>query len=335
MRWRLLTLILFFATARAAADSLDIYFVDVEGGQATLLVSPSGEPLLVDAGWPGFEGRDAERIVAAAKAAGVHRIDFLLVTHYHGDHVGGVPQLAARIPIVHFVDHGPTVERHPRAAELEGEYRKVRERGIHLHVRAGDRIPIAGLEVIVLTSAGNVIAEPANGKWEANEFCGHQEKEPLRGGENAHSLGILVRYGNFRFLNLGDLTADRELQLACPWNRIGTVDVYLSTHHGGSDSGIRAAVHGVLPKVAVINNGARKGGLPEQWSIIRSAPALEDIWQIHRSIPGGVEHNAPADFTANLEEQCQGRALKLSAQADGSFTVTNTRNGFSKTYAAR
>ncbi len=335
MRGRLLTILFLLATARAAADSLEIYFVDVEGGQATLIVSPSGESLLVDAGWPGFNGRDAERIVAAAKAAGIRRIDYLLVTHYHGDHVGGVPQLAERIPIVHFVDHGPSVERHPRAAELEEAYRKVREKGKHLVVRPGDRLPLTGLDVVVLTSAGNVMGEPVSGQWELNEFCEGQVKEPLRGGENAHSLGVLVRYGNFRLLDLGDLTADREVQLACPWNRIGSVDVYLSTHHGGYDSGIRAVVHGARPRVAVINNGARKGGLPEHWSIMRSAPGLEDIWQLHRSVPGGDKHNAPEDFISNLEEQCQGHALKLSARPDGSLTVTNTRNGYSKAYAAR
>lgn len=333
MRALPMSLLLLLTTARAGATTLEIYFVDVEGGQATLIVSPSGESLLVDTGWPGNNARDAERILAAARAAGVQRIDYLVVTHYHGDHVGGVPELAERIPIVHFADHGPTVERYPHALELEETYRKVRDQGTHLRVRPGDRIPIADLEVVVLASAGNVTSEPAASQWLANPYCPDDPKEPLRGGENPQSVGLLIRYGDFRLLNLGDLTADREFQLACPWNHIGSADVYLSTHHGGSDSGIAAMVHGVRPRVAVINNGARKGGLPEIWRVMRSSPGLEDIWQLHFSIPGGEQHNAPEDFIANLEEQCQGYALKLSARTDGSFTVTNARSGFSKAYA--
>jgi beta-lactamase superfamily II metal-dependent hydrolase len=335
MRALPLSAFLLLMTARVGAATLEIYFVDVEGGQATLVVSPSGESLLVDAGWAGNNTRDAERILAAARAAGVQRIDYLVATHYHGDHVGGIPALAERIPVAHFVDHGPTVERSPRALDLEETYRKVRDQGVHIQVRPGDRLPIAGLEVVVLASAGNVIAEPAGGQWMENSYCQDDPKEPLRGGENPQSVGLLIRYGDFRLLNLGDLTADREFQLACPRNRIGSVDVYLSTHHGGSDSGISAVVHGVQPRAAIINNGARKGGLPEIWSIVRASPRLEDIWQLHFSIQAGKEHNAPEDYIANLDEQCQGHALRLSAGADGTFAITNTRTGFSKTYAAR
>ena len=158
--------------SRAQAPSqkpLDIYFIDVEGGQATLLVAPSGESMLVDTGFPGYDGRDLARIEAAAKQAGVSRIDYLVITHYHTDHVGNVPALAPRIPIRTFVDHGPTVET--ANTRLYDAYVEARKTGKHLQVKPGDKIPIAGLDVTVVAAGGQALAKPLPGAGAANPLC--------------------------------------------------------------------------------------------------------------------------------------------------------------------
>src|SRR5436190_712039 len=217
-----------------AQKPLDIYFIDVEGGQATLAVSPSGESLLVDAGWPGFNGRDADRIAATARQAGVSRIDYLVVTHYHT--------------------------------------------------------------------------------------------------ENAQSVGTIMTFGRFRMIDLGDLTWNKEHDLVCPNNRLGTVDVYLTTHHGLDQSGAPVIVHALHPRVAVMNNGAKKGGTPAAWQAVRSSPGLEDLWQLHFAVDGGSDHNVAEPFIANMDETTS-HGIRISASSDGSFTVTNGRNGHSKTYS--
>ncbi len=328
-------LLLLLSVPAWAGQSLNIYFIDVEGGQATLFVSPRGESMLVDAGWPDAEDRDADRIAEVAKLAGVDSIDYLVVTHYHMDHVGGVPQLAERLPIGTFVDHGHSVEKGKEADELYQAYERVRDRGSHLIVRAGDRIPIEGIEVQVLTSSGQVISRPLPGAGAANALCATAERRETDPSENAQSIGLLISYGKFRMLDLGDLTWNKELDLACPDNKIGTVDVYLSTHHGMNLSGPPAIVHALEPVVAITNNGAKKGGSPEAWQIIRSSPGLEDIWQLHYAVEAGKENNAPDPFIANLTEKPHANWIKLSAHADGQFTVTNSRNGMTKTYESR
>ncbi len=336
MRQLILSLFFLLSSLTAGAGkTLDVYFIDVEGGQATLVVSPSGESLLVDTGWPGFEGRDAERIAAAAKSAGLKRIDYLVVTHYHRDHVGGVPELAERIPIKTFVDHGPSVETREAARELFATYRALRSKGEHIVAKPGDKIPIKGLDVQVVASAGEVIKAPLPGAGAANPLCAETKPRAEDTGENAQSVGILITYGMFRLLNLGDLTWNKELELVCPANRLGTVDLYLITHHGLALSGPAAIVHALRPRVAIMNNGARKGGSPEVWQIVRTSPGLEDIWQLHYSIEAGKEDNPPGQFIANMDEQCKGYGLKLSAESDGTFTVINNRTGLTKTYKAR
>jgi beta-lactamase superfamily II metal-dependent hydrolase len=305
--------------------------VDVEGGQATLFVSPSGESMLVDAGWP-EGGRDAERIVAAARLAGVKQIDYLVVTHYHLDHVGGVPQLAARIPIRTFVDHGTSFETGPQADQLVAAYVRVRDKAQHLVVKPGDRIPIRGVVVRVLTAAGDEILQPLPGAGAPNPLCAGVRRRPDDPSENARSIGLLITYGKFRMIDLGDLTWNKELGLACPDNKVGTIEVYLSTHHGADLSGAPPLVQGLHPLVAIMDNGAHKGGSAEAWQTVRTSPGLEDIWQLHYAIDAGQAHNAPEPFLANLQEHCQGNWIKLAARADGQFSVTNGRNGKSKNY---
>lgn len=317
-----------------AAKTLDFYFVDVEGGQATLIVTPAKQSVLVDVGWPGFNGRDASRIQAAAKAAGVKQIDYLIMTHYHLDHVGGVSQLVERIPVKTFVDHGPNTETTKQANELSGAWNKAVATGKHLVVKPGDKIPLKGVDLQVVTANGDAIKTAVNGGGAANSFCA-ANSFPADPSENARSLGFLLTYGKFRMLNLGDLTSQKEVELVCPQNRVGKVDLYLTTHHGLGSSNVQAIVHGVSPRVAIMNNGAKKGGSPEAWKTIHSSPGLEDLWQLHFAVAGGKDTNSPDSFIANLDEGCEGKHIKVSAMNDGSFTVVNSRNNYQKSYAAK
>ena len=314
--------------------ALNVVFIDVEGGQATLFVAPGGESMLVDAGYPGFGDRDADRIAAAAKQAGVSRIDYMVVTHYHRDHVGGVPALAARIPIRTFVDHGASVEKGEQPDALFNAYVAVRQKGRHLTVRPGDRIPIGGVDVRVVASGGELIAKPMLAGGGANPLCKEFVRKDDDPTENARSVGIVVNYGGFRLIDLGDLTWNKEHGLACPDNLIGPVDVYLTTHHGLASSGPSVLVHALKPRVAIMNNGATKGGSPEAWRVVRSSPGLEDFWQLHYAADAGPEHNAAAPFVANQDETTA-HAIRLTAYQDGRFVVTNDANRQSKTYIKR
>lgn len=316
------------------AESLQIFFVDVEGGQATLFVTPAGQSLLVDTGWPGFERRDAKRIAAAAKAAGIKRIDYVVITHYHRDHVGGVPQLEKAIKIGTFVDHGPNLEDSDAARTDYAAYEKVVAHARHTVVKPGDTIPLEGVEVRVLTAAGEHIATALAGGGQDNALCAEEPKAPQDTSENARSLGVLVSYGSFRVLDLGDLTRKKELELVCPKNPIGGVDLFVVSHHGLDQSNARALVHAVHPRVAIIDNAARKGGSPEAWQTVHNSPGLQDLWQLHSSVAGGPEHNVAEAFIANPEEGDKDRGywIKVAAEWDGTFTVVNARNGSAKTY---
>jgi competence protein ComEC len=314
--------------------SAEIYFVDVEGGQATLIVSPSGQSLLIDTGWRGFEGRDADRIAKAAKAAKIKQIDYLLITHYHRDHVGGVPQLADRIKILNFLDHGPNTEDSKVTKEDYADYVKTVQRGEHKVLKPGDTVPIKGLSVKVLTADGDHIQMPLEGGGQPNPYCATSPKREPDPTENAHSLGVLVTLEKFRFLDPGDLTWNKELELMCPNNPIGTVDVLLVPHHGESSSSTPALIQAVHPRVSILNNGARKGGSPDAWQIVKDSPGLEDLWQLHYAVDGGKDHNVADSFIANVEDQDAGDYIKLTAEPNGSFTVWNQRNKFEKVYKA-
>jgi competence protein ComEC len=331
---RLLFGMVLAAALAHAAKTLDVYFVDVEGGQATLVVTPSKQSLLVDSGWPGFNGRDAGRIQAAAKAAGVKQIDYLVLTHYHTDHAGGISQLVDKIPVKTFVDHGPNRETGKGAGELSASWDKAVSTGQHLVVKPGDKIPLKGVDVQVISADGNVISSPVNGGGAANSFCGGKTF-PEDKTENARSTGILITYGKFRMLDLGDLTSQKELDIVCPNNRLGKIDLYLTTHHASSPSNAQAIVHAIAPRVSIMNNGAKKGGSPDAWQIIHSSPGLEDLWQLHFAVAGAKENNVADSFIANIDEACEGKYIKASAMADGSFTVLNSRNKYQKSYAAK
>ena len=315
-----------------AARNLEVYSIDVEGGQATLIVSPSGESMLIDTGWGGFNKRDADRIVAAAKSAGVKKIDYLVITHYHSDHVGGVPQLAEKIPILNFVDHGPSVEDSKSAQVLMNGYTTFRDKGKHLQVKPGDTVPIKGIDVKVVTAGGAALDKPLAGAGQPNPECASFQMKEVDPTENAQSLGVLIGYGQFHMLDLGDLTWNKEKDLVCPTNKIGPVDVYVVSHHGLAQSGSPQLLHAIKPKVALMNNGAKKGGAPEAWQIIHDTPGLQDIWQIHFAVGGGKDHNAANPFIANLDEICEGKGIHLEVMKDGSFKLVNSRNKYEKSY---
>jgi beta-lactamase superfamily II metal-dependent hydrolase len=375
-------LVMFQGTAyMQGRKTLDVYEIDVEGGQSTLFVSPSGESLLVDAGSPGE--RDAGRIVDTAKQAGLTQLDYLLVTHYDGDHVGGVKDVSDRITVKNFVDYGtrlkppaapaPTEQQQANQDRATAAYLDVVARGNHILVKPGDTLPIKGLDVQIVSGAQHVITKPLPGAGAPNPLCRDYVGHPVDTTENINSLGLVIgAFGRFRMLDLGDLTWNLEHDLACPNNLIGTIDVYLTTHHGLARSGAPALVEAIAPRAVLINNGPRKGSSVETWDTLRKTKSVQDIWELHYSVerpasanfeekadPGGPGFNSPEDFIANLEPAtppaapvapspaagAPGRGtpvpahspayfLKVSVQPDGSFSVTNSRNGFSKKYKA-
>jgi competence protein ComEC len=351
------------ATQTAARKALDIYYIDTEGGQSTLFVSPAGESLLVDTGNAG--GRDLDRILEATKAAGLSKIDHLWTTHYHGDHVGAMEELSKRVPVGHFYDHGPMAANDRATPPAFVAMYEALSKGRRTTVKPGDKVAMSGLEIVTLSSNAVALGSNLPGAGRANPACaGIQKKDEsaYTDPDNGASAGFLLAFGRFRTIDLGDLTWNGELDLMCPANRVGTVDLYLVSHHGIDRSNSPALVHGLRPRVAIMNNGTRKGGALDTFKVLEASPGLEDLWQLHWSYNVGVEHNAPGTFIANIDDNetiagvltapppAPGRQggprgggapphvpahwLLVSAQRDGSFTVTNPRNGFSKTYGA-
>jgi len=319
-----------------AAQELRVYAIDVEGGKSTLYISPSGESMLVDAGYDGNGGRDAERIAAAAREAGVKQIDYLVITHYHGDHFGGVAQLAGRLPIRNFVDHGPNFETVKDVGRLFETYTALRARGNHIVVKAGDRIPIQGMQVDVVSSAGIPIAKSLAGGGTPNALCANYLPIKDDTGENSRSIGVVVTLGRFRLSDLGDLYWNQEGDLACPNNRIGTVDVYMTTHHAKRTSGAPALVQAMRPRAAIMNNGPDTGAAETHWETIAQSPGHPDIWQLHYATNNARKYNAPKAMIANLDgKECSGRGILLSAKPDGAFLIRNLRTSKEKHYAAR
>ncbi len=383
---------------RGPAKPLDIYVVDTEGGKAALWVTPSGQSLLIDSGNPG--NRDHDRIMAAINDAGLKQIDFLISTHYHVDHIGGLQELAKAIPIGTYIDHGPNVEEREQVQGFQAAYAELYGKAKHMVVKPGDKVPIAGLDWRIVTSAGNVLKTPlVPGAAKPNPACaGVAPKDASPTDDNAQSVGSVITFGQFRAIDLGDLLWNKENELMCPNNPIGTVDVYFVTHHGLDQSGSPALVQALQPRVAIMQNGTRKGGGVEAMKTMRSSSGFEDLWQLHWSYNAGLELNSAGLFIANIDDNAtianvltapprgggpgggarggQGAApanapaagsataapatapaqapgggggrggggaaahtpaywIKLSVQPDGSFTVTNSRNGFSKTYAKR
>lgn len=327
--------------------TLDIYFIDVEGGQATLVVTPAGQSLLIDAGFPGTgtfsskpgdpaAARDPQRILAVARRAGVSRIDYFLATHFHADHIGGLPELAQLLPIGTFIDHGGVTADADKVAgtiEIHKAYAAVRQGRRHLEPRPGDRIPMAGLEVAIVSSGGEVLSTPLTGAAPGlNGACTPPGIPASEQTENPRSTGVLLQFGRFRFLDVGDLSDTPLFRLGCPADLIGPVDVYLVSHHGAHDASDPSLFAVIRPRVAVLNNGPTKGGAASMFNTLRSV-AGTDTWQLHRSEIKDAQ-NFGEDRIANVDTSTS-HALKISARADGSFIVTNLRNNLTAMYPPR
>src|SRR3954469_3361716 len=319
-------------------NPLRIYFVDVEGGQATLFVTPANESLLIDTGWPGHEGRDADRIVAAAKNAGINKLDYVLITHFHTDHVGGLPQLVAKIPINAFIDHGDNRES-TDAETVKGwnAYEKLlaSKKYKRITLKPGDPLPVKGLNGVIVSADGVLLDHPLPGAGAENPSCKDAQNYSVDQTENARSLGSVITFGKLRILDLGDLTSDKEMGLVCPQNKLGKIDIYIVSHHGWNQSGSPALLNAIAPRVAIMDNGAKKGGTPSTWDIIEKSPNLENLWQLHYSDEGGEAHNVPAEFIANVQGPDAGKYLKLTAWPDGKFEVFNSRTQQTKQYPAK
>jgi competence protein ComEC len=341
------------------AKALELFVMDVEGGNAVLFVAPSGESVLIDSGNGGAGAvRDAERIMGVIKEAGLKQIDHLITTHYHGDHIGGLSELAARIPIREFIDHGPNVQPGPNIDPVLQRYAALHAKAKHTVAAAGDKVQVAGLDWRVVTAAGSMLKTPLPGAGRPNPYCADFKPQDVPRTEDDQSVGSFITFGRFRTVHLGDLTLNRQFDLMCPNNRLGTVDLLIAARHGNVNAELLA--HALRPRVAITNNGTRKGGQPEAMKIFYSSPGLEDIWQMHFSLLSGQEYAVPGMFIANVFDQQpaampvapfalppQGQEappapqhdgpayyFKVLAQQDGTFTVTNTRNAFSKTYRA-
>jgi beta-lactamase superfamily II metal-dependent hydrolase len=309
------------AAQTRASKSLQIYVVDVEGGNATLIVSPTGESLLIDTGNPS-NGRDADRIIAAAKDAGLTQIDHLIITHYHGDHIGGLPELLPKLPIRHFIDHGPNIDPMGSGAKFEPVYKEMYAKAKHTVAKPGARLPIEGVDVLVVTSNGEIIGKPLPGGGGPNSHCAQFKPSP-NNLEDPMSVGVHIGFGKFRTIHLGDLTRNKEFELMCPNNRIGTVDVILGAHHGQATSNSETIIHALRPRVVIMNNGTRPGMFIA--NLADEPPASMPIAPITAPAPGSgtpppPAHNGPAYW------------IKLTAEQDGSYTVINARNGFTKRY---
>ena len=364
------------AAAQTRTGTLTIYYIDTEGGQSTLFVGPAGESLLVDTGNAG--DRDLGRIADTLRTAGVTKIDHVWTTHYHGDHVGALLEIVKQFPVGRFYDHG---KPHPNDRIVSAQFLSAYESlsaGKRTVVKPGDKVKMSGLDITAVASANQFIRTNLPGGGGPNASCAgvrQKDESAYADPDNGESAGFVLTYGKFRTVDLGDLTWNGELDLMCPTNRIGTVDLYLTSHHGLEKSGSPALVQALRPRVVVMNNGTRKGGTAEAFAGLQETVGIEDLWQLHWSYNVGLD-NAPARFIANVDEPATiaavlttapptpgappapragapgggpGRGpggpgaaahtpaylIKVTAQQDGTFTVTNTRNGFSKTYRPR
>jgi len=325
-----------------APGDLRIYVIDVEGGGATLVVSPSGRSMLIDSGNGGpLAERDSTRIADAMRAAGLMKIDYLFTTHYDSDHVGGAPAANAVAHFDRFFDHGemdPKWEQNRGIEERYGAYTGI-VRGRRTTVKAGDTIPFGPARVDVVAAQGAVLGRAINGGGQPNPYCQGAEVKPPNTTENSQSAGVLISYGAFSFLDVGDLTWDKEMDLACPANKLGRVSLFLATHHGffNDQSGAGALLWAIQPRVVIANNGPRKGMAPPAFDRIQRVRGLEGLWQSHLALASDQAHNAPEEMIANLEpsDACKGHAIRIDVRSNGSFVVTNTRNNFSRTYNVR
>ncbi len=322
---------------RASRRTLDFYFIDSEGGAATLIITPSGESVLMDAGWPDPNGRDAKRIQQAMQQAGITTIDHLVTSHYHQDHYGGVPDLSRLVTVKRFYDHGKmtVMTEDPKFGERYRAYQAAAKNQTTT-LKPGDIIQLktaAGtpqIELLAVAADAKVIGSK---KSSANAECG-SNKPQADASENGRSVGLLLSWGEFEFLNLADLTFNISQQLVCPVNQIGEIDLYQVTHHGGNVNNNPVLLQSLRPSVSVMVNGPRKGGHPDTIGWLRKAPGFRALYQLHRNVEIPAEQNTATEFIANLDEQPDaGHMITVSVDAaKKTFTVTNGRTKESKSF---
>ena len=338
MKKLLLTALLVFPLPLlwSASKTLDMWAIDTEGGKSLLLVSPSGQSMLIDAGFPGYGDRDANRIAEAVKDAGLTKVDVLVTTHFDVDHVGGVPPAVAKVPVDLFVDNGVQSEHGMGFDRNVAAYNELWAKAKHLVVKPGDKIPFAGVDVLVVAANAQAIKTPVKGAGQPNPDCASVQHKTWVGkdedaSENGHAVGMLFTFGTFKMLDLADLTWNRELELMCPNNPIGTVDLFMASHHGHDISNSPALVNALHARVVMMSNGPQKMGMPNALKAIKAAPGFQALYATHWSQNAPVD-NPPDAFIANLKTSPDGKWLKASVSEDGTIVVTNSRTGESKTY---
>jgi competence protein ComEC len=340
--WALVLAALLVAAQSRRADGLRVYVIDVEGGGATLVVAPSGQSMLIDSGSPGPAAeRDSARIADAMRTAGLSKINYLFITHYDSDHVGGAPAANAVAHFDRFFDHGEMDPKWEQGRGIEDRYNAYLAiaAGKRTIVKPGDTIPFEGARVEVVASNGAVLTRPINGGGAPNPYCRDAESKEPNKTENSQSAGVLVSYHRFTFLDVGDLTWDKEMDLACPVNKLGRVSLLLATHHGffNDQSGAPALLWAIQPQVVIANNGPRKGLAASAYERIQRVRGLEGLWQSHLAVANDKEHNTSDEMIANLEPstECKGHWIRVDVGSNGGYVVTNGRNNFSKTYQGR
>lgn len=321
-----------------AFASLDIYWIDVEGGASTLIVTDAGQSVLMDAGYAALNDRDVDRIEHVIREeAGLDHIDYFLTSHFHGDHVGGLAALADRIDIRRFIDHGDSVDKDTGEGKTLWDTYIATVGDKRRTVTSGETLELEGVQLVIVSADGKTLGESLPGAGALNPLCTSYVPKPDDQGENGRSLGYFLKAGDFEFVNLGDLTWSFQHKLACPLNLLGEVDLYQVTHHGVRGDVLPQQMWSTRPTVAVMNNGPTKGGVPQVVEYVLNSPDLEDFWQLHRAVSNDDAHNAPEQFTANLGETdgCDGHWLRARVESTGSYTLMNSRTGFSKTYQTK
>ncbi|MEO6981772.1 MAG: MBL fold metallo-hydrolase [Edaphobacter sp.] len=320
------------------AKGLDIYIVDVEGGGATLIITPARQAVLIDGGWSTPDHRDSKRILAVLKGASIDHLDYVIVSHYHPDHLGGIVELASQIPVTEFLDRGSMATPQPYVSpalyaeymEIAGKRRRAMKLGERIRLRAQPGTPAPSL--LVLASAGRTMQATTR---KSNPSCSAAHAGPVDNGENSYSVAVLLEYGSFHYLDAADLTWPKEAQLVCPSNQIGHVNVYQVDHHGKNTSNNPVLLASIHADAAVMNNGATKGGDASVVAELKKVLAPTDIFQLHRNIKTGTAGNIAESNIANPAPPDGGFGFLVHVDASGkSYEIINERTAEVHKYAS-